>query len=128
MVAFFADFGVTETVVEHVPAFSVFTVDPLTLHTFADDATTLMTTFDDDAMVMPAFVARHDREMALPFFTEHLAELAPVDGPAGGTVVVVGGTVVVVVAWTATHEAEPLFGAVKPDAHAVCDVAPDPAT
>ena len=126
MVAFFADFGVSETVEEHVPAFSVFTVEPLTLDTFADDATTLMTTFDEDAMVMPALVARHERVMALPFFTEHLAAVAPVDD---GTVVVTAGRVVLVVEEVVvtddTHTFAPMFPPVSvPAAHAVCDVAP----
>ena len=123
-------FGVTVMVTVHVPAFNVFTDDPLTLQTFADAAATFSTTFDDDAIVIRALVARHDLPMVFPFFTEHVVEPVLVEEVDGGFVV--GGRVVVDVVVVdegiATHEAEPCVAVVVPVAHTVWDVAPVPAT
>ena len=54
---------------EHVPAFSVFTEEPLTLQILEDEDATVMTTFEDEANEIFAFVARHVFEIVLPFFT-----------------------------------------------------------
>jgi hypothetical protein len=66
--------GVTFIVVEHVPAFSVFTELPLALQIFLDDAKTVMDTFDVEAKTIFAFFARHVFEIVFPFFTEQFAD------------------------------------------------------
>ncbi len=45
--------------------------EPFTLQIFADATATLITTFEDDAITIFAFVARQVREMSFPFLTEH---------------------------------------------------------
>jgi hypothetical protein len=66
-------FGVTFIVVEHVPAFSVFTELPLALQIFLDDAKTVMEIFEDDGRIIFAFFAKQAFEIVFPFFTEQFA-------------------------------------------------------
>ena len=61
----------TVTVVEHEPTFNAFTDEPITLQIFTETAATLMTTFEDGAIVNFPLVAKQDRENDFPFFTEH---------------------------------------------------------
>ena len=95
--------GVTVTVVEQVPALNVLTDVPLTLQIFADATATLITTFEDDAITIFAFVARQVREMSFPFLTEHftvaletvvrVGKVVVGDGLFVGRVVVLNGAV-----------------------------------
>ena len=65
--------GVTDKVTEHVPALRAFTDDPLTTQIFEEVLATARRTLDVDAIVIPAFLARQERVMSFPFFTEHFA-------------------------------------------------------